>query len=340
METSSELQAVSNKERLKLVLKFLLVGLVFWFLFKKGLVTAESFQLLVASPFTVVVIVVSMFINTLLGSVRWRGLLNAKGAFLPFKRVLELNMIGNFFNIALPGAVSGDFVKAVFVSKQFPQKRPAVFGSMLLDRVLGVSAMVFVGAFSAIASQYIHWGGSLPSALLYSVIGLGAAILAFLLYMFFSHKRDPLFELIQFITKRHTRLELIDKLYLGVMDYRERPRAVVMAVLQSVSIHILMVLIAFTISEAVSTTPISVVALAVIVPIGMLATAIPVLPAGVGTGHAAFFALFKLVGSDQGAEIFSLMVLLQIIVGTIGGVVYLRTTARDASKVITSKTNP
>ena len=152
--------------------------------------------------------------------------------------------------------------------------------------------------------------------------------------MFLSHKKDPLFDLIQFITKRHTRLQIIDKLYLGVMDYRSRPRAVILAVSQSILIHVLLVLIAFSISEAVSTTPISLVALAVIVPIGMLATTIPLLPAGVGTGHAAFFALFKLVGSNQGAEIFSLIVMMQIIVGTIGGVIYLRTTARDTLKVV------
>jgi uncharacterized protein (TIRG00374 family) len=330
LETSSELQAVSHKERFKLVLKFALVGVVFWFLFKKGLVTAESFHQLMASPFTIFVMVLLMSLNTILGTLRWRGLLAAKDAYLSFKRVFELNIIGSFFNIALPGAVSGDFVKAVYVSKQFPEKRAAVFGSMLLDRFLGMAAMIFVGAVSAFLSRFINWGGSLPSVLLYSVGGLGFGILLFLFYMFLSHKKDPLFDLIQFITKRHTRLQLIDKLYIGVMDYRSRPRAVILAVLQSIVIHTLLVLIAFSISEAVSITPISLVALAVIVPIGMLATTIPVLPAGVGTGHAAFFALFKLVGSNQGAEIFSLIVMMQIVVGVVGGAIYLRTTARDA----------
>ena len=334
METSSELQAVSNKERIKLILKFALVGVVFWFLFKKGLVTAESFHQLLASPITIAVMVSLMIFNTILGTLRWRGLLDAKGAHLTFKRVFELNMIGNFFNIALPGAVSGDFVKAMFVSKQFPERKAAVFGSMLLDRFLGMSAMVFVAAFSALVSRFINWGGSLPSVLLISIGSIGIGIFLFLIYMFLSHKKDPLFDLIQFITKRHTRLQIIDKLYLGVMDYRSRPRAVILAVSQSILIHVLLVLIAFSISEAVSTTPISLVALAVIVPIGMLATTIPLLPAGVGTGHAAFFALFKLVGSNQGAEIFSLIVMMQIIVGTIGGVIYLRTTARDTLKVV------
>lgn len=337
METSSELQAVTAKERIKLVLKFSLVGLVFWYLFKKGLVTAESFHQLLSSPFTIMVMIALTTINTFLGTMRWRGLLDAKGAHLPFKRVLELNMIGAFFNIALPGAVSGDFVKAMYVSKQFPDKRPAVFGSMLLDRFLGMSAMVFVASVSAAISQFIDWGGSLPSALLISIESVGLGIFVFFIYMFLSHKKDPLFSLIQFVTKRHTRMEVIDKLYTGVMNYRSNSRAVLVAITQSITIHILLILIAFSISEAVSTTPISLMALAVIVPIGILATTIPVLPAGVGTGHAAFFALFQLVGSNQGAEVFSLIVMMHIIVGTIGGVVYLRATARDAVQKKKSK---
>jgi uncharacterized protein (TIRG00374 family) len=328
LETSSELQAVGNKDRIKLLLKFALVGVVFWILFRKGLVTAASFRAMLDSPFALISVILLMAFNTFLGSARWKNLLDAKGAHLSLFKVFELNMIGSFFNIALPGAVSGDFVKAVYVSKAFPDRRAGVFGSMLLDRFLGMSAMIFVGAISALISTFINWGGELPMALLISICGLGAGILVFLVYMFLSHRRDPLFKLIRFVTKRHTRLQLIDKLYLGVMDYRSRPREVFLAIAQSLIIHFLLVMIAFSISETVSVKPISLVALAVIVPIGMLATTIPVLPAGVGTGHAAFFALFQLVGSQQGAEIFSLIVMLQVLVGVIGGVIYLRNSAK------------
>lgn len=328
METSSELQTVSIKDRIKLLLKFALVGVVFWFLFKKGLITSESFHQIISSPMTLTTMISLMTINTFLGAFRWRGLLDARGAQLPFFNVFNFNMIGSFFNIALPGAVSGDFVKAVYVSRKFPERRPAVFGSMLLDRFLGMSAMVFVAAFSAGFSVFFDWGGSLPMALLVSIGAIGAAIFLFLIYMFSTHDRDPLFELIQWVTKRHEKLQLIDKLYRGVMDYRAYPKAVILAMAQSMVIHVLLVLIAFSICQAVSSTPISLVALAIIVPIGMLATTIPVLPAGVGTGHAAFFALFKLVGSEQGAQIFSLIVVMQIAVGMLGGVIYLRTSGK------------
>ncbi|MBC7396455.1 MAG: flippase-like domain-containing protein [Bdellovibrionales bacterium] len=337
METSSKSQTntetletsapMSLKERSKLFLKFALVGLVFYYLYRKGLITAESFKKLFASPRAVIICSVLMLVNTLLGALRWKVLLETQGAHLPYSRVLKLNMVGSFFNIALPGAVSGDFIKAIYVAKHFKDKRPAVFGSIFFDRILGVSAMVFVGAFSALLSMYIPWGGSLPPVLLMSIGGIGFAAMLFFIYLFASHKKDPLFQLLRFFTRRHHRLGMVDRLYLGIMGYREHPRRILKAIPLSIAIHIIMIVIAFFITEAISAQPLPVMALAVIVPIGMLATAIPVLPAGVGTGHAAFYALFKLVGSELGAEVFSLFVLYQVIFGIIGGIIYLQVAA-------------
>jgi uncharacterized protein (TIRG00374 family) len=331
LETSSELQADSNlakpisiKERLMLFLKFALVGVVFWYLYHKGLITSDSFRRLFESPATVLICLFLMTMNTIFGALRWQVLLRTQGAELPFTRVLKLNLVGAFFNIALPGAVSGDFVKAVYVAKQFKEKRAAVFGSMLFDRLLGASAMIFVGAFSALISRFTNWGGALPPVLLYSIGGVGCGVVGFFIYLFLSHKRDPLFSMLQFFTRRNEKLGAVDRLYQGVMNYRTHPMRVLKALALSLAIHVLLVLLAFFITESISPTPISLVALAVVVPIGMLATTIPVLPAGVGTGHAAFYALFQMIGSDQGAQVFSLIVLYQVIVGLIGGVVYLK----------------
>ena len=333
METSSELQQnvdekISKKVKLKLVLKFALVAFVFWLLFKKGMVTSESIQKLVSSPVSLAACIFLMFLNTLFGVLRWQLLLRTQGAILTFTRTLHLNLIGAFFNIALPGAVSGDFVKAVYAAKSFKNQstehQSAVFGSIMFDRILGVSAMVFVASFSIVLGHYLNWGGSLPPVLEYSIGLVGMAMVFFYSYLFLSHKRDPLFTVLQWVTKRHTRLAIIDRIYLGVMAYRAHPKRVFKAIALSVVIHSFVVVIAFLISVAISPVQLPLVALAVVVPIGMLATSVPVLPAGVGTGHAAFYALFKLIGSDQGAEVFSWIVLFQVMIGIWGGVTYLR----------------
>ena len=270
-----------------------------------------------------------MVFNTLLGTLRWKVLLETQGVDLSFKRVLELSLVGSFFNIALPGAVSGDFIKAVYVTKQVKNKRGAIFGSMLFDRILGVSAMVFVAAFSAFLSTLLPWGGALPNALLLSIGAVGLAVVGFYIYLFTSHAKDPLLAVVQFFTHRMPKLMVLQHLYTGVMSYRAFPRRVLKAILLSVAIHSLLVLIAFLLTENTSTTPIPFIALAVTVPIGMLATSVPILPAGVGTGHAAFYALYKMVGSDQGAQVFSLIVLYQVLVGIVGGLVFFKVSAEQ-----------
>lgn len=316
---------VDVKERLKLAFKFLLVFGVFYFLYKKGLITGESFKKLFASPGTLIACTLLMAANVGFGALRWQVLLRTQDANLSFWEVLKLNMVGSFFNVALPGAVSGDLIKAVHVSGRFPEKRAQVFGSMLFDRLLGVSAMVFVGTFAAVLSLIIPWGGHLPPVLLYAVGGVGFGLMLFFVYLFLSHRNDPVFSAIQFVTKRHEKLSMIDRLYLGVMSYRAYPGRVLKAIAFSVMIHLLLVTMAFIITETISTgAALAPFAVAVVVPIGILATTVPVLPAGVGTGHAAFFALYKMIGSDQGAEVFSLIVFFTILTGIVGGVVYLK----------------
>ena len=323
--TNAESAKMTLKERVILILKFTLVAAVFFYLYKKGLITESSFQRLFSSPKAVLICTILILFNTVFGALRWQILLRTQGAELSFKKVLKLNLIGGFFNIALPGAVSGDFVKAVHVAKKFKDKRAAVFGSILFDRILGVSAMVFVGAFSALLSLFVPWGGSLPPILLYSIGGVGFCAALFFVYLFLSHQKDPIYHLLHFFTKRHEKLGSIDRLYQGVMNYRAHPKRILKAIVFSILIHMLLILMAFVITNAISTTEsISVFAIAVVVPIGMLATTIPVLPAGVGTGHAAFYALYKMIGSDQGAEVFSLIVLYQVLVGIVGGIVYLK----------------
>ena len=47
---------------------------------------------------------------------RWKLLLNVQGIHLHFFRLVQLSMIGVFFNLVIPGAVSGDFIKMAYIS--------------------------------------------------------------------------------------------------------------------------------------------------------------------------------------------------------------------------------
>ncbi len=76
---------------------------------------------------------------------RWRLLLGAHGVHLRFYRVLELNMIGQFFSAFLVGTTGGDVVKIFYVARSVPQKKAAVAFTVIVDRVIGMVAMLFLG---------------------------------------------------------------------------------------------------------------------------------------------------------------------------------------------------
>src|SRR5207253_2815839 len=51
--------------------------------------------------------VLALVSATLLAALRWHWLLRAHALHVPLLRTLQLTLIGNFFSLALPGAVSG-----------------------------------------------------------------------------------------------------------------------------------------------------------------------------------------------------------------------------------------
>ena len=65
---------------------------------------------------------------------------------------------------------------------------------------------------------------------------------------------------------------------------------------------------------------ISVMSYLVLVPVGLMITTIPITPASLGVGQVAFLALFQLAGSPQGANLFTLYMVSQVLINLSGAV--------------------
>lgn len=138
---------------LKTALKIAFVAGLLYFLTTRGMISMKETQRAFTQWHLLLGALALLSANLLLGAVRWQWLLKAHGLRLPMRRTLELTLVGNFFNVALPGAVSGDFVKAFYIGKELDGKRAQAFGSILFDRVAGLTALVFVaGAAMALGS--------------------------------------------------------------------------------------------------------------------------------------------------------------------------------------------
>jgi len=97
----------------------------------------------------------------------------------------------------------------------------------------------------------------------------------------------------------------------------------------SILIHLTVGWCCLNFAQALGEFQLSLGSLYIVVPLGLLITAIPVAPAGVGTGNLAFLYLFHLIGSERGADVYSLFALTNIVLSSIGGLVYLRYKSRE-----------
>jgi len=90
------------------------------------------------------------FVPTLfIVSWRWRMLLGVQEVHLRLWRVFELNMIGQFFSTVGVGATGGDVFKIFYVARAVPDRRTAVAFTVIVDRVVGLIALVLFGAVMA-----------------------------------------------------------------------------------------------------------------------------------------------------------------------------------------------
>ena len=209
-----------RKPWLKNTLKVAFVAGLLYYLSQKGFISArETGHAFTQWQYSVPAFA-AMLVSTLLGFVRWQLLLQAQGIRLPWKRTAQLTFIGNFFNIALPGAVSGDFVKAFYVGKEVQGHRARAFGSILFDRVAGLSALVLVSATAFVLGigEFKH-SALVAGTRVFIVTGAGC-VLAFYCYLFLVREHhDPVLKLLRLVEARVPRARAVTNIYIGLRHY-------------------------------------------------------------------------------------------------------------------------
>ena len=78
-------------------------------------------------------------------ALRWLLLLHHVNAPLTLRTVLKLTFIGLFFNLFVPGGVGGDLLKMVYLKDESGDRYPEALLTVLLDRILGLSALLILG---------------------------------------------------------------------------------------------------------------------------------------------------------------------------------------------------
>jgi len=229
---------------------------------------------------------------------RWELLLRAQAVRIGWREAFSLTMIGLLFNSVIPGSVGGDVIKGYYIAGRAPSRKPEALGTILVDRFLGLLSLLTVTSAAALFNLDLLLRHRVLGALATFAITattVGAAVLALAVFTSLSASET---------LGRLSRLPLsrLASRCIGVLlPYRASPATLLRAYAVGLPCHLLACLGFYLAARAVGSHDVPMKHFLLLVPLGLLTTAIPLAPAGIGIGQAAFYTLFQLARPDLGA---------------------------------------
>ncbi|MBA3686554.1 MAG: flippase-like domain-containing protein [Planctomycetes bacterium] len=139
--------------------------------FHPGIVSTLS----AADPRTLAAAGVLVLFIPIVQALRWWRLLRARGFPLGYRRVLRLHWIGSFFNNFVFGMLGGDAARVWLVHRAAPGRLGDAAISVLVDRLLGLIALLLVGSLAGIAMTASHDRGfAVPMRCMLALLAIGA----------------------------------------------------------------------------------------------------------------------------------------------------------------------
>ena len=308
------------------VLKMSIVGLLLWWMVASGKLSWEPLAVFLRRPDAIFASVMIWVVGPLfLGTLRWWLLIQGAGLQCRYFYAMKLQTIGYFFNTAMPGAVGGDIVKAIYIVKSqggAEAKTPAMV-TVVLDRIVGLIGLFLM---SVVTASFSYQQLSQNPVIVQLMTGLGIVVvlsIVFLTMVFIPYKNrpDPIAKILAY---RMPGFTILSRIYAALRTYRERPWIILGTIALSVVLQVVFLwYLGFIGRILYGDEAFDPSLLAPIFPFGILATAIPLAPGGMGVGHAVFERLFALVGLPGGANVFNAYALSQLVLNLLGFIPYL-----------------
>lgn len=315
--------------------KLLVAGGILAFLFSR-LRGEETFKQLLEQPknwpllaLAQVLALVALSCNYM----RWWVLVRALNLRFSLADAFRLGSLGLLLNQVSPGSVGGDLFKAVFIAREQPGKRTEAIASVLIDRVVGLFAMLIVATAgyglalqSMPLSPVVHGLGRAVAAL----AACGVVGIALLMTPAFTGPKAK--ELARRLPVVGGTLErLID----AAAAYRHERRYLFAGILFGCSTHTLFVLTLWCIGRGLPFEAPRLLAVFVAGPLSLAAGAIPLVPGGLGAFEATMDYLYETVGCQTGVGLMvalTFRVMTYVMAGL--GAIYYLNARRTMSQVL------
>lgn len=276
---------------------------------------------------------------------RWCLLVRAQGIELSMLEAFRLGSICFLLSFVSAGSVGGDLFKAVFLARRRPGKRIEAVASVFVDRGCGLYGLLLLVAITFLVTDLNPRaasgdGGPDLAGLKIAVavlIAVGTGLTGLLVLGGRGVDR---------VMRRASEWRWVGG-FLGrvakpLRMFHEHPVAFVTAVLMSVGVQAMLAISIYLVARGLYASPPTLAEHFVIVPIAMIASALPISPAGLGVLEAAMESLYHLLPAEPTAASGTLVALVfeivRFAVAGIGTLLYwtapaeVRTSLQEAER--------
>jgi len=291
------------------LLKFSVAILIIFWLVHKGYFDVRDLEPLMR-PRPISLGLLALFTTMALVGERFRQLLMVQEIFLKRIDALKLTIYGVLFSYVLPGGVSGDLVKGAMLIKSHPAYKTRGVISVLIDRAIGLFTLMFT-AVTVLGANWDRTKNSVEAKAIF--YGLAMAILLIIVGASLTlvlHSKE--------FFKKWKRIQVLVDALLAV---KAHPRVLLTSFVLTLGSQSVAILFFYFVSDALGAGLAS-VDYFYLVPVGLIVSVIPIAPAGVGVGQAAFLFLYKMSGSSNpgvGPLAFTALQIGTLMVALIGG---------------------
>ncbi len=257
---------------------------------------------------------------------RWCLLVRCQGIRLSMLEAHRLGAICFLLNFVSAGSVGGDLFKAIFLAKRRPGRRVQSVASVVVDRGVGLYGLLLVASAAflmydggprggeAADLQQLKWASAV-------LVAAGTVVLAGL--VFGGRFVDAL-------VRRGTDLPIvggiIEKVGSPLRMFHDHPIAFAASVLMSIGVHSMLTVSMYLIARSLYPAVPTLAEHFIIVPIGMLASALPITPAGIGVLEAAVEWLYEIIPAvptlASGTLIALVFEMVKVVIAIVGTIFY------------------
>ena len=242
------------------------------------------------------------FVGITLSGVRWLILMRTEAIHVPFWVAFRLTWIGHFWNMVIPGAVSGDAVKMYYIGQVAPERREEAWSTVFADRVIGLSALVSLAAVASLSRLELLWSDpKLRLIVVAMVSGLVALLIGAVVVASGLGREWAWVHALGHKLPERLR-DLVVRVYGSLHRISRRPGTVLVAFLISFFAHGISVFNAFLLGRALGEELIPFTHYAAMFPVALFSNAVPISPGGgIGVGEMVIGLLFESSAASLGA---------------------------------------